>query len=90
MWRSTKDRGTDNVLVDLGFADAEDLAARTVLAKKINDILSNRNLTQLEVAELLGMPQPKASAIRNYRLRSISSERLRQALSSCSRYAAER
>src|SRR5215510_5835747 len=80
MKRKTKRRGTDNVLVDLGFPDAEELSAKAILAKKINDIVKKRRLTQLEVAELLGMPQPKISAIRNYKLRGISLERLMLAL----------
>lgn len=80
MARKTKDRGTDNILADLGFPDAEELTAKAVLAKKINDIVLSRSLTQLEAAELLGMPQPKVSAIRNYKLRGISLERLMQAL----------
>jgi predicted XRE-type DNA-binding protein len=80
MARTAKLRGTDNVLADLGFADAEELSAKAILAKKINDILAGRGLTQSEAAELLGMPQPKVSAIRNYKLRGISLERLMQAL----------
>lgn len=75
-----KQRGTDNVLVDLAFADAADLTAKTVLAKKINDILAHRGLTQAAAAKLLGLPQPKVSAIRNYKLRGISLERLMHAL----------
>jgi len=80
MTRKTKKRGTDNILADLEFPDAEELTAKTILAKKINDIVLSRSLTQVEVAELLGMPQPKISAIRNYKLRGISLERLMQAL----------
>jgi predicted XRE-type DNA-binding protein len=80
MTRKRKSRGTDNVLADLGFPDAEELSAKATLAKKINDIVESRGLTQVEVAELLGMPQPKVSAIRNYKLRGISLERLMQAL----------
>lgn len=80
MARTAKARGTDNVLTELGFADAEELSAKTILAKKINDILAGRSVTQSEAAELLGMPQPKVSAIRNYKLRGISLERLMQAL----------
>ena len=76
----TMDYGTDNVLADLGFLDAEELTAKTILAKKINDIVESRGLTQLDAAELLGMPQPKVSAIRNYKLRGISLERLMRAL----------
>src|SRR5215216_3291675 len=80
MTRKAKDRGTDNVLADLGFPDAEELTAKTILAKKINDIVESRGITQFDAAELLGMPQPKVSAIRNYKLRGISLERLMLAL----------
>jgi predicted XRE-type DNA-binding protein len=75
-----KDERTDNVLADLGFPDADALAAKTVLAKKTNDILDARRLTPSDAAELLGMPQPKLSAIRNYKLRGLSLERLMLAL----------
>lgn len=80
MTRRAKDRGTDNVLADLGFPDAEELTAKTILAKKLNDTIEQRRLTQLDAAKLLAMPQPKVSAIRNYKLRGISLERLMQAL----------
>ena len=61
-----KDRSTDNVLADLGFRDAEELTAKAILAKKINDIVESRGLTQSDAAKLLGIAQPKISAIRNY------------------------
>jgi predicted XRE-type DNA-binding protein len=80
MPRSKKGRGSDNVLTDLGFSDAEELTAKAILAKKINDIVAKRGLTQLDAAKLLGMSQPKISAVRNYKLRGISLERLMQAL----------
>lgn len=76
----TQARGTDNVLADLGFPDAGELTAKAILAKKINDIVARRGLTQADAAALLAMPQPKVSAIRNYKLRGISLERLMQAL----------
>jgi predicted XRE-type DNA-binding protein len=80
MTGKAKRRGTHNVLADLGFPDAEELTAKTILAKKINDLLDTRRLTQARAAMLLGMPQPKVSAIRNYKLRGFSLERLMQAL----------
>jgi predicted XRE-type DNA-binding protein len=73
-------RGTDNVLADLGFPDAEELTAKAILAKKLNDVIDNRQLTQSDAAELLGMTQPKVSAIRNYKLRGVSLKRLMLAL----------
>jgi predicted XRE-type DNA-binding protein len=80
MARRTDDSGTRNVLADLEFADADELTAKTILAKKINDIVAKRRLTQSDTARLLGMPQPKISALRNYKLRGISLERLMLAL----------
>jgi predicted XRE-type DNA-binding protein len=67
MSRNVQDQGTDDVLADLGFPDAD----KTVLAKKINDILGARRLTRSDAAERLGMPQPKVSAIRNYKLQPV-------------------
>jgi len=80
MARTAVHRGIDNVLLDLGLPDAEELTAKVILAKKINDILENRVLTQSAAAELLGIPQPKISAIRNYKIKGISLARLMQAL----------
>jgi predicted XRE-type DNA-binding protein len=73
-------RGIDNVLADLGFPDAEELTVKAILAKKLNDVIDRRRLTQSDAAELLGMPQAKVSSIRNYKLRGISLERLMRAL----------
>ena len=72
MARKAKALGTENVLADLGFLDAEELTAKTILAKKINDILGARGVTQFAAAELLAMPQPKISAIRNSGMPIIS------------------
>lgn len=72
--------GIDNVLVDLGFDDAKDLSAKTALAMKLNDIISERKLTQAQVASITGMTQPKVSQIRRYKLQNISLERLMEAL----------
>ena len=80
MTRIAKERGTDNVLADLGLPDAEELTAKAILAKKINDIIESRGLTQSAAAKRLKIPQPKVSAIRTYKLTGISLERLMQAL----------
>ena len=80
MFRRKNRRGTRNVLVDLGFEDAEELSAKAMLAMKLNALLEKRELTQAQASALLGMPQPKISAIRNYKLQNISLERLMQAI----------
>jgi predicted XRE-type DNA-binding protein len=80
MARKTSATPADNVLWDLGFPDADELSAKAMLAMKINRLLEARSLNQTDAARLLEMPQPKVSAIRNYKLRGISLERLMQAL----------
>lgn len=56
------------------------MSAKTTLASKVNELLDASGLSQSAAAELLRMPQPKVSAIRNYKLHGISLERLMQAL----------
>lgn len=80
MARKSRERGTGNVLADLGFEDAEELTAKATLALKVNRILAERHFTQVEAAKRLGLPQSKISQIRNYKLQNISLERLMQAL----------
>ena len=72
--------GTDNVLVDLGFKDAQELTAKVSLAVKFNELVEKRELNQTEAAAITGMTQPKVSQVRRYKLRNISLERLMQAL----------
>jgi predicted XRE-type DNA-binding protein len=53
---------------------------RVRLASCVNELMVRSEMTQRVAAERLGMPQPKVSAIRNYRLKGISLERLLEAL----------
>ncbi len=69
-------RGTANVFTDLGYADASERQIKTRLALTVNELLKNRKLKQREVALLLNIPQPKVSALINYRLDNFSVERL--------------
>ena len=80
MRRKMHSKGTANVLVDLGFEDAEELTVKATLAHKINELVAERGLSQMEAADIVGMPQPKISQIRNYKLQNISLERLMHAL----------
>ena len=80
MARKDNPHGTDNVLLDLGFDDAEELSTKAALALKLNKLIDKRRLSQTEVATIVGMTQPKVSQIRRYRLQNISLERLMQAL----------
>ncbi|EPS1221853.1 helix-turn-helix transcriptional regulator [Burkholderia cenocepacia] len=80
MNRKPHPRGTDNVLVDLGFDDAPELTAKAALALKLNDLIDKRGLSQIETAAITGMTQPKVSQIRRYKLQNISLVRLMEAL----------
>jgi predicted XRE-type DNA-binding protein len=80
MARKDNPQGTDNVLADLGFDDAEELSAKAILAVKLNDLIDKRGLNQTEAADITGMTQPKVSQVRRCKLQNISLERLMQAL----------
>ena len=72
--------GSTNVFSDLGFADAAERQTKTRLAMAVNNLLTSRNLKQREIAPLLGIPQPKVSALKNYRLDQFSVEKLMEFL----------
>ena len=78
-------RGTANVFADLGYADAGERQIKTRLALAVNELLRRRGLKQREVAALLGIPQPKVSALTNYRLDNFSVERLMEFLTALDR-----
>ncbi len=80
MKRSDHPQGTDKVLRDWGFGDAEELSAKAALALKLNELIDHRGLSQTETAAITGMTQPKVSQVRRYKLQNISLERLMQAL----------
>ena len=73
-------RGTTNVFADLGYPDAATRQTKTRLALAVNELLDARNLKQRENGALLGVPQPKVSALKNYRLDQFSVERLMEFL----------
>lgn len=54
-------RGSGNVFVDLGLADAEKLKIKTGLVVEIRKAMRSRGLTQQEAAKLMGITQPKVS-----------------------------
>lgn len=78
-------RGTTNVFADLGLADAEERQTKLRLAHAINTILERRHLVQAEAAKILGVNQPKVSALIRYKLEGFSAERLMLFLTSLDR-----
>jgi predicted XRE-type DNA-binding protein len=70
------DAGSGDVLVDLGFSDADERRLRVQLAMRLNELIAARRLTQARAAQLFGIPQPHISELRHYKLNRFSSERL--------------
>jgi predicted XRE-type DNA-binding protein len=68
--------GTGNVFADLGLPDPADRQTKTRLAMQVNELLKQRRVKQTEAASILGIPQPKVSALANYRLDYFSVEKL--------------
>jgi predicted XRE-type DNA-binding protein len=69
-----------NVFADLEIADAEEMLIKAELAQKIGEILQKRRLTQVQAAAILGVDQPKVSALLCGRLSRFSMEKLMQFL----------
>lgn len=65
-----------NVFEDLGFKDAEQRLAKAELASRIDDLIEMRGLNQSEASKVLGINQPKVSALLNGKLEGFSMERL--------------
>lgn len=69
-------RGTGNVFADLGYPDATERQTKLRLTYALNQVLEQRKLSQAEAAKVLGVTQPKVSALRHYKLAGFSVERL--------------
>ena len=69
-------RGSGNVFADLGFTDGAERQAKLRLAYALNQIVEARKLSQADAARVLGVTQPKVSALRHYKLSGFSVERL--------------
>ena len=67
---------TGNVFADLGLPDAGEHLIKAGLVARIDRIIRERKLTQTAAAELLGIDQPKVSAMLAGQFRGYSVERL--------------
>ncbi len=65
-----------NVFADLGLHNPEEMLAKAELAHKITSVIRDQGLTQVQAAKLLGVDQPKISALIRGRLSGFSLERL--------------
>jgi predicted XRE-type DNA-binding protein len=65
-----------NVFADLGLANADELLIKAELVRQISNLIDTKSLTQTEAAKILGIDQPKVSALLNGKLSGFSTERL--------------
>jgi predicted XRE-type DNA-binding protein len=72
--------GSGNVFADLGFAEPQEELAKAQLASLIGQVIKRRRLTQAAAAALMGIDQPKVSALLNGRTTNFSSDRLMRLL----------
>ena len=68
--------GSGNVFADLAVPNPDEELAKAQLASHIRLAIQRRRLTQAKAAQLMGIDQPKVSALMNGRLSGFSSDRL--------------
>jgi predicted XRE-type DNA-binding protein len=68
--------GSGNVFADLGLPDACEHLIKAGLVVKIDRTIRQRHLTQAAAAQLMGIDQPKVSAMLAGQFRGYSVERL--------------
>ena len=69
-----------NVFADMGLPEPEEELTKAQLASHIRLVIERQRLTQIAAASLMGIDQPKVSALLNGRLANFSSDRLMRLL----------
>src|SRR5881227_4004253 len=70
------EQGSGNVFADINLANPELALAKAELVQRIRDLIAQRKLTQIKAAKLLGLDQPKVSALVRGRVEGYSIDRL--------------
>ena len=79
------ERGSGNVFADLGSPDTEAHLLKAELVTRIDKIVRQRGLKQVEAAKLLGLSQPDVSRLLRGSFREYSIERLLRLLTALGR-----
>ena len=74
-----------NVFADLDVPEPEEALAKAELARRIGSIIKRRRLSQARAAAVLGIDQPKVSALLRGKLAGISTDRLLRFLNALDR-----
>src|SRR5436190_21656917 len=70
------EKGSCNVFKDLELPNAKERLFKAEIAESIHDIIEDRGLDQKSAAAILGIDQPKISALVNGRLSGFTIDRL--------------
>ena len=70
------EKSSGNVFADLDLPDAEELFLKAELGFAVFQIIEERELTQAEAADILGVKQPEISRLKNGKFNHYSVERL--------------
>ena len=76
MTRKIYESGSGNVYQDIGVPNAEENLVKAALVFKIDTIMKDRGLKQVEAAGLFGVRQPDVSKMLRGEFRQFSVERL--------------
>ena len=68
--------GSVNVFADLGFANPDLVLAKAKIVSKLRKLIDSKRLSQSRAAALLGLDQPKVSALLRGRTSGYSLDRL--------------
>ncbi|MGA1994780.1 MAG: helix-turn-helix transcriptional regulator [Bryobacteraceae bacterium] len=72
------EEGSGNVFADIGLPNPEEALAKAEIARQINRILMDRDLSQVQAGALLKIAQPRVSDLARGRLGKFSLEKLLQ------------
>jgi predicted XRE-type DNA-binding protein len=73
---NTVTSGSGNVYADLGYENPEEMLLKAHLVMLLSKAIKAKGLNQYQAAELLGIDQPKVSALVRGQFRGYSLERL--------------
>lgn len=76
MKKNNYTKSSGNVFADLEIQNPEEMLTKAELARQINNLIDQKKLTQNAAADLLGIDQPKVSALSRGKLSGFSLERL--------------
>jgi predicted XRE-type DNA-binding protein len=79
------EKSSGNVFADIGFANNQEMLVKANLALKISEIITQRRLTQIEAAAVLGIPQSKLSKLLRGQFHGVSETKMLECLNKLGR-----